>query len=384
MNDTRPVAVYICPNGYLGGAERVVLALVRGHNARKAYRTHILFFSSGPAVELAKQEKFPHSVLKTRFRLRQPFALLRAIFEIRGILKQIKPQVVHYTMPYAVLLTAPALIGIRCATVWFQHGPIGGWMDRVASLLRYDLVFFNSAYTQDCQRQIQLSKSTRAEVIVPLAIAEQRPLEARVAEIRSDTFRHTIGMVGRICSWKGQATLLAAAALLRECSPQIFAECEFLIVGGANRPNDVKYLENLKSLVTEKQLESQVRFLGAQEDVASCYAAIDIFIHASNIPEPFGLVVGEAMLSGCFVIGGNNGGVSEILQDGQTGFTFDASGASASVELCEKIRLAIEGKNSSQLAAMKDRAKNLVRTKFTADKMLSVVEENYAKLLAAK
>jgi hypothetical protein len=38
--------LYICPNGYLGGAEKFVLNIVSGHQKSNKFNTSVLFFST--------------------------------------------------------------------------------------------------------------------------------------------------------------------------------------------------------------------------------------------------------------------------------------------------------------------------------------------------
>ena len=48
-------------------------------------------------------------------------------------------------------------------------------------------------------------------------------------------------------------------------------------------------------------------------------AALDVLVLPSLQPEPFGLVVLEAMAAGCPVIATNHGGPVEVIEDGVTG-----------------------------------------------------------------
>jgi glycosyltransferase involved in cell wall biosynthesis len=66
-------------------------------------------------------------------------------------------------------------------------------------------------------------------------------------------------------------------------------------------------------------------------DLARAYAAADLFLHCS-ITETFGLVVLEAMASGMPVIARDQGGPSEIVRDGKTGYLVPPNDLNAFVE----------------------------------------------------
>ena len=66
-----------------------------------------------------------------------------------------------------------------------------------------------------------------------------------------------------------------------------------------------------------------MRFLGWRQDTPDYVNAADICIHASVSPEPFGLVILEAMVLGRPLIASNRGGPAEIITP-ECGLLFDA------------------------------------------------------------
>src|SRR6202008_2861114 len=69
------------------------------------------------------------------------------------------------------------------------------------------------------------------------------------------------------------------------------------------------------------RLEGQVAFLGVRSDVPDLFNAADFALHASVRPEPFGLVVVEALALGKPVVAANTGGPAEIVSP-ESGITF--------------------------------------------------------------
>jgi glycosyltransferase involved in cell wall biosynthesis len=122
------------------------------------------------------------------------------------------------------------------------------------------------------------------------------------------------GMVGRLVDWKGPDHFIAAAASVAEEVPG----SRFMLVGDAIF-GEKSYVDELKTMVEGAGLADRVVFTGFREDVADIISSMDLLVHASVLPEPFGLVIIEAMLQGLPVVATGGGGVGEIVEDGVTG-----------------------------------------------------------------
>lgn len=143
----------------------------------------------------------------------------------------------------------------------------------------------------------------------------------RAREFRSDAGdpELLIGVVGRI-KWvrKGQEVLIKAAAILSDRFP----EARYAVVGSV-WPGNEDHLVRLHELIREKKLEGKIIFTGDVEEPRDIYAAFDITVVPSVLPEPFGRVVMESMAVGTPVIGSRCGGIPEQIVDGLTGLLFD-------------------------------------------------------------
>ncbi len=129
--------------------------------------------------------------------------------------------------------------------------------------------------------------------------------------------QRVIGIVGNIRPWKGQETVVKAFIEIAAQFPDVV--CFFV---GKTTPADEAYLANLERLLAGAGLGSRVRFTGYQQDVPSLMHLMDVVVHASVEPEPFGMVVLEGMAQHKPVVGSRAGGVIEMVVEGQTGFTF--------------------------------------------------------------
>jgi glycosyltransferase involved in cell wall biosynthesis len=122
---------------------------------------------------------------------------------------------------------------------------------------------------------------------------------------------------------------------LTKMPPEVRQQLHVIFVGAIAEP-DRAYKQALDDIVQKAELAATVTFLGGRSDVPDLLNAADIALHASIKPEPFGLVVTEAMALGKPVVAANRGGPAEILTP-ESGITFDAASpeqlASALVQL---------------------------------------------------
>ena len=114
------------------------------------------------------------------------------------------------------------------------------------------------------------------------------------------------------------------------------------IVGGNRNPGVEEEVKGYFRNVRDKVIFAG--FLNGVE-LARAYAAADLFLHCS-ITETFGLVVLEAMASGMPVIARDQGGPSEIIKQGKTGYLVPPQDLDAFVErtllLCRNHQLRAE------------------------------------------
>jgi hypothetical protein len=105
-----------------------------------------------------------------------------------------------------------------------------------------------------------------------------------------------------------------------------------LYVVGGNRNAAVE--GEIKALFDARlREEGKVVFAGfcVGEKLAEAYASADVFLHCS-VTETFGLVVLESMASGVPVVARDEGGPSDIVRDGETGYLTPPDDMGAFVE----------------------------------------------------
>jgi len=122
------------------------------------------------------------------------------------------------------------------------------------------------------------------------------------------------GIVGHLQEWKGQHIVIEAIGQARVRFPELHC----LIVGGVHRRGG-EYAARLRTRIADLGLERNVILTGERTDVPACLDAMDIVLHSSITPEPFGRVMIEGMALGRPVIAPREGGPLAIVVDGQTG-----------------------------------------------------------------
>lgn len=124
-----------------------------------------------------------------------------------------------------------------------------------------------------------------------------------------------VGLVATYARWKGHDVFLEAAArLLRSSTGPV----RFYLIGGPiYQTTGSQFTEaELRATANRIGVSGYVGFVGFQPDPVRCYRALDIVVHASTRPEPFGLTIAEAMACGRAVIAVRAGGAAELFTDG--------------------------------------------------------------------
>jgi glycosyltransferase involved in cell wall biosynthesis len=123
-----------------------------------------------------------------------------------------------------------------------------------------------------------------------------------------------IGLVATMAHWKGHEIFLRALARL----PRNFPFRAY-IIGGAiyQTENSQRTLEELRGIAEELGIADKTAFTGYVEQTAGAIRALDILVHASTQPEPFGRVIAEGMACGRAVICSAAGGAAELITEGE-------------------------------------------------------------------
>lgn len=363
--------LYLSPNAQFGGAERIIETLLKHHD-RKGFELSIAFLNHGPLVQEWEKYDLPIELLP-KFRMRFPFEMLQSQRVLFDLVKKNKIDLVHSTMAYGHLYGGPVARLSSTKEVWFQHGPVGSSLDRLAGLVPTSAVLYNSEYTKSLQNFAWASQSK--VVYGPVSLPENFEQNRHVARTairekyqiaESDfVFLH----LARLESWKGQDLFLKSLFQLMEQN----SAAKALLVGGSAL-GDKAYEKALQEKVLAKGLSQRIFFCGEQKNPFDFYAAADCYVHSATIPEPLGLSILEALASSCPVIAVGAGGPKELLEREKIGSLFQMND---SMDLLAKMNWMIQ--HRSELHAVCTKGLKFVK-QFEAKSWVRKIEDIYNEL----
>ncbi|MDJ0733713.1 MAG: glycosyltransferase family 4 protein [Nostocaceae cyanobacterium] len=332
--------VFITPVGAMGGAERVLLTMLTTlKTAQPKLELHLIVGTDGVLVEEARNLGVSVKVLKLPDAFnklgdsalrgdRKVTALLQLILqmtkivptigqylgELRHTLRELQPDLIHSNGIKSHILTA-LTTNRHIPLIWHVHDFYGA-RPLMARVLRWLsnrpklAIAISQAVAADLQSTIpQLS----TEVIYnAIDVNYFSPLEGNYT-FSTSTNPLQVGLVATFARWKGHDIFLEAAASLNRNYPDL--NVRFCIVGGAiYKTRGSQFSEQeLRDKAALLGIADKVDFLGFQQNIVAVYRSLDIVVHASTQPEPFGLAIVEAMACGKPVIISQAGGAAELF-----------------------------------------------------------------------
>jgi glycosyltransferase involved in cell wall biosynthesis len=184
-----------------------------------------------------------------------------------------------------------------------------------------------------------------------------------------------IGLVATMARWKGHEVFLRALEMLAG-EPLVRG----YVIGGALYETDGSQcdLEELRGLAGRLGLAGRVGFTGFVDDAAAAMRALDVVVHASTQPEPFGLVIAEAMATGRAVVVSRGGGAAEIVTPGEDALVHEAGSAPALADRMREL-----ARDPVLRAALGAAAARSARRRFTRERLADELMPIY-RLLSAQ
>ena len=282
-----------------GGVERILVEIARATGGRHEFA---LSFDGRLSRELDAMRAPRHAIGEVRFS--RPLSIWRARRRLAEIARSGGFDTFVCHSPWAYALGAPALDG----PVLWAHDALDGrhWTERRVAARPPALAICNSHYTASVLES-WLPGVTRAVVHAPVSAPVVRASRSEVrARLGVDDETVAIVIACRFERWKGHADLLSAVSALE-------GNWTLWIAGGAQRPREQEYEQELRNQSAATPLGGRVHFLGERADVADLLNAADIHCQPNSGPEPFGLAFVEALHAGLPVVTTDAGGAREIV-----------------------------------------------------------------------
>jgi glycosyltransferase involved in cell wall biosynthesis len=269
--------------------------------------------------------------------------VMRFLARIRRAIVNARPDVVH-TNGIKAHLIAGLLTPARCRLVVHLHDFIGTrraskWLlpalGRIRSQAGY--IAISRAVAADFARLAPEADIRTIYNVVDTDYfcegASESDWLAALANLEPPTLGTTsFGLVATYARWKGHGQFIEAAGQLRKARPEI--PLRFYVVGSPiyqTRGSQVSDAELLQR-AHEAGIRADFGLVRFQDDIARVYRTLDVAVHASTQPEPFGRTIIEAMACARPVIVARAGGAAELYDEGVNAFGFEPGNAAALTE----------------------------------------------------
>lgn len=257
---------------------------------------------------------------------RDPLAIVRNIGRLTRLIRKERVSLAHVRSrapAFSVLPAAKAAGVPMLATyhgIYQANGPLKRWYNGV--MTRGDMTLANSQFTRDHiiaehrlapERLVVVTEGIDTRAFNPGAATADRVAGIRAAWRLDGADRRPVALLAaRLTGWKGQAVMIQALARVPERNRPWL-----ILAGRAQKPGDATALA---ALAANMGVAEQVRFPGPIEDMAAAYAAADLVVAPSTLPESFGRGVAEACAMARPVLASPLGGPGEIIVEGETGW----------------------------------------------------------------
>ncbi len=358
-------------------ADRIGGALVHVRDLAMAMQSSghsvtVLTGGTGCFTEQLAERLIPFIALEHLARPIRPLADARAFFELRHVLKRLRPTLVSTHSTKAGWLGRMAASSLGVPVVFTAHGwsftdgvpPAAArvhlWAERAAGPFA-DSIITVSEYDRELALKNGVAPS--AKVVAVHNGMPDVPRELRAEPHRSPP--HLV-MVARFEEQKDHGTLLRALGRL-SAMPWTLE-----LIG------DGPLLEDARELVRGLGIASRVQFSGARQDVARRLSKAQLFLLISNW-EGFPRSILEAMRAGLPVVTSRVGGAAESVQDGVTGSVVRPRDVSALAHALEP--LLADGALRQRLGSA---GRGRYESAFTFERMLAQTVGVYERVLGAR
>ena len=239
--------------------------------------------------------------------------LVRYWWQLRQTIKAIDPDLIHSNGFKTHLLVSS--LGTSIPIIWHLHDFISSRL-AIGKILKFFssqvtvAIAISQAVAQDWET---LFPHLQIELIYNAIDTEKyRSLKSELNNVESPL---KIGLVATYALWKGHDIFIQAIGQIARQHPALKSTVQFYIIGGAIYETEKSQYSRsgLQQLAADLKVEDWLHFIDFQSDIVSSYNMLDIVVHASTNPEPFGRTIVEAMACEKAVIVSSAGGAAELF-----------------------------------------------------------------------
>ena len=313
---------------------------------------------------------------------KNPLTILSNAVRLAELIRREKVTLVHARSRVPAFPALWAAKMTRTPFVTTYHGIYSArsrlkrWFNAV--MTRGDLVIANSSYTRDHilaehhvdpERVIAIPRGVDLDRFNPSWVPPDRVEALRRAWGLPADGRTCFVLAARLTRVKGQLTVIEAAARLKAQG-----RTDFVVVLVGDDQGRGAYSLELADAIEAAGLRDQVLIVGHCDDMPAAYLIGDVALASRITPEAFGRTAVEPQAMGRPVIASNDGGMSETVLDGITGWLAPPGDAEAwATAMANAIDLGA-GKRAEIGQAAMTRARQLYAVQAMTDATLAVYE----------
>lgn len=369
--------LFLEPVAERGGAEAVLLSILR-HLDRARFEPHVALLADGPLVAelsgLATVHTFPGHRVREVTRTLACVRALAALVRERGI------RALHTQGTKTHLYGAAVRWLTGVPELWHVYDPpppAPGWIDRVVTRLACDQLVFIS---ESPRRAFgSLMDTDRAEIVYPGIDPPPPPdpaaLASALSRLKVDPAAPLVLQVSRLQAFKGHATLIAAAAALKDRYPAL----RVVMAGATLFGLEEAYPRELERQIAAAGLTGRVLMAGwlSDAELSALFHHAACLCYAERVG-PYSLVILEAMAAGRPVVAARTAGSELLVEDGATGWLVPVDDPPAMAAALA--RVLDDPAGAARLGAAGRARQN---AHFTAAGMTRAIEAMHARLVGA-
>lgn len=300
-----------------------------------------------------------------------------ALGEYIRVIREIRPDILHTHAALTARLAGRLCRVPICIQTRHCVFPLSSWQKnalfrcafRLGSRLLSDRVIAVAEAAKENLLLLGMDKR-QIEVIVngvlPVRTCEPKEVDALRKTWGLDASHFVVGMPARLEEYKGQETVIRAAALCRDVAPKL----RFLLLGDGSQG------DRYRKLSEELGVSDRVIYAGFVSDMAPYYALMDLGVNASFGTETSSLSLSEGMSAGVPALASDYGGNPRMIDAGINGFLFPPRDERALANL-----LLLLYRDRQLLEDLSIGARRLYSEKFTADAMVRQLEGLYEQMM---